>query len=134
MNLRLCTILLLLVALFSTRLLDVHFHLPPTTSSEAPHLVASTLIEAHHHADEPDHGHVASHLYEGEADEDSGTGLLAKVNGSIVLWVPLLLGLLLLAWQLATALPLSAYRSDAPPRPRRWAGLAPPSQAPPLQA
>lgn len=134
MNLRLCTILLLLVALFATQLLDVHFHLPPKVSGEAPHLVALTLIEAHHHADEPDHGHVASHLFEGEADEDSGAGLLAKLNGGIVLLMPLLLGLLLLTWRLVAALPLSAYRGESPPRPRRWAGLAPPSQAPPLQA
>ncbi|MES2883831.1 MAG: hypothetical protein V4709_03445 [Pseudomonadota bacterium] len=134
MNIRLCTILLLLVAIFATRLLDVHFHLPPKASTEAPHLVALTLIEAHHHAGEADHGHIAGHLYEGETDEDSGAGLLAKVNGGIVLLVPLLFGLLLLSWRLSAALPLPAYRSDVPPRPRRWAGLAPPSQAPPLQS
>lgn len=134
MTVRNCTFILLLGVLLATRLLDVHFHLPPKASSEAPHLVALTLIDEHQHADAPDHGHVASHLYEGEADEDSGAGLLAKVSGGSVLLVPLLFGLLLLSWRLAATLPLPAYRSDSPPRPRRWAGLAPPSQAPPLQA
>lgn len=134
MTLRTFTFLLLLVALVATRLLDVHFHLPPASSTEAPHLVAQTLIEAHHHEGEADHGHIASHLFEGEADEDSGAGLLAKVNGGVVLLASLLLfAWLLLSWRRVAALPLSAYCSDAPPRPRRWAGLAPPSQAPPLQ-
>lgn len=134
MKLRICTTLLLLVALLATRLLDVHFHRPPASSSEAPHLVALTLIKAHHHAGEADHGHIAAHLYEGEADEDKGTGLLGKVSASTLAFVPLLLGLLLLTWRLAASPPLLPRAFESPPRPRRWARLAPPSQAPPLQA
>ena len=134
MNLRNGTFILLLVALLATRLLDVHFHLPPKVSGEAPHLVALTLIKAHHHAEEPDHGHIAAHLYEGEADEDEGAGLLAKASVNVMLLLPLLFGLLLLSWRLATTLPASACTDDSPPRPRHRVRLAPPSQAPPLQA
>ena len=134
MNLRKCTFLLLLVALIATRLLDVHFHLPPASSAEQPHLVAQTLIAVHHHADEADHGHIAAHLYEGEADEDKGTGLLGKVGSSTLAFVPVLLGLLLLSWRLAASRPLLPRTTESPPRPRQWARLAPPSQAPPLQA
>ncbi|MES2684601.1 MAG: hypothetical protein V4650_13860 [Pseudomonadota bacterium] len=120
------------MALVATRLLDVHFHLPPKTSSEAPHLVALTLIEAHHHEGEADHGHIASHLYEGETDEDGSTGLLPKVSSGMVLIAPLLLGFLLLTWRMAASLPLPARVNGSPPRPRRWARFVPPSQAPPL--
>lgn len=125
MNLRNCTFILLLMALLATRLLDVHFHLPPRVSGEAPHLVALALVEAHHHGNTPDHGHIAQHLYEDEQDE--GAGLLAKLSSGVVLFVPLLLGLLLLTWRTAASLPLPACCSAAPPRPRRWAYLAPPS-------
>lgn len=132
MTFRNCTFILLLGVLLAARLLDVHFHVPPKVSGEAPHLVALTLIKAHHHADEPDHGHIAQHLFEGEQDEDEGTGLLAKVGSSPVFFLPVLFGLLLLGWRRATAQPASAYKNDSPPRPRHRAHLAPPSQAPPL--
>ena len=134
MNLRICTALLLLVALLATRLLDVHFHLPPKVSGETPHLVALTLVKAHHHAGEADHGHLAAHLYEGEADKDESTGLLAKASVHGVLMLPLLFGLLLLSWRLVTALPASGRSDDPPQRRRHHAHLAPPSQAPPLPA
>lgn len=134
MNSRICTVFLLLLALLATRLLDVHFHLPPTSSSETPHLVAVALVEAHQHDGAPDHGHIASHLYEGEADEDAGTGLLAKLGSSAMVIAPVLLGLFLLLWRTDIVSRLSLTAFESPPRPRRWARQSPPSQAPPLLA
>jgi hypothetical protein len=134
MSFRPLTVLLLLCALVATRLLDAHFHLPPKASGEAPHLVAALLIDAHEHAQAPDHGHIASHLYEDEVDEEHGEGLLAKLASSMLLWVPVLLAFLLLSWRPAALLQLPARGGESPPRPRRRALLAPPSQAPPLLA
>lgn len=133
MKSRPCTVLFLLVVLLAARLLDVHFHLPSPTSGEAPHLVALTLIQAHHHADEADHGHIASHLFEGEADEGKGTGLLGKPGSSSSLMLPfVLVTFALLAWLDSRARPLP-LPAPPPARTRRQAHNAPPpSQAPPL--
>ena len=133
MKIRICTAVLLLVTLLATRLLDVHFHLPPQSSSETAHVVALAFIQVHQHDGEADHGHIASHLYEGEMDEDEGAGLLSKASFTALIFVPLLLALLVLAWRIAASLPLPQRHTD-PPRPRRWARKAPPSQAPPIQA
>lgn len=126
-----CIVLLLLATLLATRLLDVHFHLPAQASQEAPHVVATALIEAHQHDNEPDHGHLAAHLYEGETDDREGAGLLTKLNAGPVLLLALLLGSVLPFWPRATALLLPRRADDSPPPTRRWARLAPPSQAPP---
>lgn len=133
MKTRVCTAIFLLVTLLATRLLDVHFHLPPQSSSETAHVVALAFIQVHHHDGETDHGHIASHLYEGEMDEDEGAGLLGKASFSAVIFAPLLFALLVLTWRIATSLPVRERHSD-PPRPRRWARRVPPSQAPPIQA
>lgn len=133
MKTRICIAFCLLAVLLAARLLDVHFHLPPKASGEGAHVEALALIEAHRHGDEPDHGHIAGHLYEGEADETEGAGLLAKISLA-ALFVPLLLGLLLLAWRISARSLRLPRVDESPPRRRRWARLAPPSQAPPLPA
>lgn len=129
-----CIILILLATLLATRLLDVHFHLPAQASQEAPHVVATALIEAHQHNNEPDHGHLAAHLYEGETDEGEGAGLVAKLNAGAVLLLALLLSGVLPLWPRTTALRLPRRADESPPPTRRRAHLAPPSQAPPYLA
>lgn len=131
MKLRTGAVFCLLAVLLAARLLDVHFHLPPKTAGETVHAVVLTLIETHQHGAEPGHGHLAGHLYEGETDETQDDGLLAKTSLLTVLLLPLLLGFLLRAWRAGSALRLPARANESPPRPRRWAYLAPPSQAPP---
>ncbi len=131
MRFRTCIVICLLASLLATRLLDVHFHLPAATSGESPHLV--TLIEAHQHEGEPDHGHIAGHLYEGETDEDEGAAILAKLVSTLTLCLPLLLAWLWLARR-STAFTLLPCASEVRQRPRRWPRFAPPSQGPPLLA
>jgi len=125
---------LLLLVLLATRLLDVHFHRPALASDETPHLAALALIESHHHEGESDHGHLAAHLYEGEVDDGESAGLFPQSKASALWLLALLLPGLSLLWPRSLASPLPVRRDESPPRPRRWARLAPPSQAPPSLA
>lgn len=134
MTSRIHLLFLLLGALLATQVLGVHFHMPSAATGTPGHVAAATLINAHQHAGQPDHGHVAAHLYENEQDESEGMGLFAQLGFALLLGAALLLGFLRLASRLENALPAHARCRDAPTPPRRiWASLSPPSQAPPFR-
>lgn len=125
---------LLLGALLATQVLGVHFHRPSAANGTPGHVAAATLINTHQHAGQPDHGHLAAHLYENELDESGVAGLFAQLGFALLLGAALLLGFLRLPRRRETTLPVRARSRDAPIPPRRiWASLSPPSQAPPFR-